>query len=110
VISEVHHHDKTILIFVHGLFVIGPKNTGKGYKDTTVDGCSVAELVHFCAAPAPTCQKFRPGISSSSGFCSGTCSDNFPHIFLDKIQKFSWLKKCMLFKNIHNHQKVIYNK
>jgi hypothetical protein len=43
-------------------------------------GDSVAEPIHFCAAPAPACQKFRLRLRPFS-----------PYI-LEKIQKFPWFK------------------
>jgi hypothetical protein len=42
---------------------------------------SVAEPVHFCAAPAPACQKFRFQRQLVKNFGSGSGSDHYPYIF-----------------------------
>jgi hypothetical protein len=56
---------------------------------------SVAEPVHFCAAPAPACQKFRLRLQLVKNFGSG--SDHFSHIFSKKIKNFHGLKKISCF-------------
>jgi hypothetical protein len=52
---------------------------------------SVAEPVHYGAAPAQACQKFWLQLQLVKNFGSG--SDHFPHIFLKKIKNFYGFKK-----------------
>jgi hypothetical protein len=57
---------------------------------------SVAKPVHFCAAPAPACQKFRLRLRP------------FSQYIFETNQKFSWFQKNFIyFKTKNYHKKVL---
>jgi hypothetical protein len=58
---------------------------------------SVAEPVHFCAAPAPACQKFRLRLRLQLDKNFGSGSDHFPHICSTKIKNCYGFKKISCF-------------
>jgi hypothetical protein len=59
--------------------------------------CSVAELIHFCAAPAPACQKFRLRLRLQLVKNFGSGSEYFPHMFSKNLKIFMVYQKFHVF-------------
>jgi hypothetical protein len=102
--SDCINHNKSFNFSKHGI-TFSSRKAGYLYVNFNKKRTSIAELVHFCAAPvpAPACQKFRLQLGTFSPYNKKKKFNDF-HGFKKfspfnkkKIQRFSWFQKIFMF-------------